>query len=290
MELWDGDRLRDDPEVTEFLRAGLLREPALAALAEPEYERRTNMGVFFSAVWSPTGAPVAVKLNASAIELEWMLEVSRRAPDLVPHIFASGSKLDGIDLGWLVLQRAPHHFSSTVVEDCDKLMSAAARFQQVAQDIDASTYPIDVEFFEWCLPESIGAGCPGPGEVVLSRLRQDIAWMDERFLRVRCHGDVHFGNAISETTPHGSLLLIDPIPRTANWAWDAAYAQMTSCLPGTPRLVPLLAEARRSLGLPIGDMDAREEPEALVKLEIVLLAWSSMLWWAIIPYRRRDPW
>ncbi|GAA5005368.1 hypothetical protein GCM10023317_39900 [Actinopolymorpha pittospori] len=84
--------------------------------------------------------------------------------------------------------------------------------------------------------------------------------------------------------PRGPLLLIDPIPRTANWAWDAAYAQMTSGIEGTPRLVPILAEARRSLGLPTGD------PAALERLETILLAWSSMMWWTAIHFRRDDPW
>jgi hypothetical protein len=59
---------------------------------------------------------------------------------------------------------------------------------------------------------------------------------------------------------------------------------MLSGKDGTPRLVPLLAEARQSLGLPTGN------PATLDKLETILLAWSSMLWWAIKPSRRNDPW
>lgn len=94
---------------------------------------------------------------------------------------------------------------------------------------------------------------------------------------------MHFDNALSEV-PGGPILLIDPTLRTSNWAWGAAYAQMLSGKEGTPRLVPLLAEARRSLGLPTGD------PPALERLETILLAWASMLWWAIKPFRRDDPW
>ena len=283
LDLWDGDRLKDMPEVTNHLHEQLAREPALEALDDIRYEMRANMGVFFAAVWAPTGAPVVVKLNASAIEREWLPEVSDRAADLVPHVYASGGRLGSAEVGWLVLQRAPHHFEPSSQDDCRTLMYAAARFQQVACDIDATTYPIDAAFFETYLPDAVSAGCPGPAAEVLSRLHQDLGWMDDRFPRVRCHGDVHFGNAVSEL-PGGPVLLVDPIPRTANWAWDAAYAQLTSGGVATPRLVPLLAEARRSLGLPTGD------PAAVEQLETVLLAWSSMLWWAIIPFRRSDPW
>lgn len=283
MELWDGERLRDTPDVTEFLHEQLEREISLAGLAEIRFEQRTNMGVFFSAVWVPTGEPVVVKLNASAIERDWMSEVSRRTSGLVPPVYAGGPRLRDVDVGWLVLRRTPHQFDSGSVDDCRKLMLAAARFQQVACDIDATTYPIDAAFFQWCMPDAIRANCPGPGGDVLARLDEDRRWMDEQFPRVRCHGDVHFANAVSEV-PGGKLLLIDPIPRTANWAWDAAYAQLTSGKEGTPRLVPLLAESRRSLGLPTGG------PATLERLETILLAWSSMLWWAIIPFRRSDPW
>lgn len=285
MDLWDGGRLKDVPEVTRFLHEQLGRESLLAALSDTQHQQPAagDVGTFFRAVWAPTGASVMVKLNASVPELEWMQVVSRRAPGLVPHVYASGRRLGDVDVGWLVLRRTPHHIDSGSVHDCRALMRAAARFQQVARDIDKMTYPIDAAMFESCMPEAIEADCPGPGAAVLARLDRDIRWMDEHFPRVRCHGDVHFDNALSKV-PGGPPLLIDPIPRTANWAWDAAYAQMFSGKESTPRLVPLLAEARRSLGLPIGD------PSAVERLETILLAWSSMLWWAIKPFRRTDPW
>ncbi|GAA5008695.1 phosphotransferase [Actinopolymorpha pittospori] len=285
MDLWDGEVLVDAPEVTRFLYEQIGREPLLAELTEIQYVPRTtgDMGTFFRAVWAPTGESVMVKLNASVIELEWMSAISRRAPGLVPHVYASGRRLGDVDMGWLVLRRAPHHIDSGCPADCRNLMLAAARFQQVAHDIDKMTYPIDAGFFEWCMPDAIKADCPGPGKEVLARLHHDMRWIDEQCPRVRCHGDVHFDNALSEA-PGGPLLLIDPIPRTASWAWDAAYAQMLSGKERTPRLVPLLAEARRSLGLPTGD------PPTLERLETILLAWSSMLWWAIKPFRRDDPW
>jgi Phosphotransferase enzyme family len=285
LELWNGEALVDTPEVIGFLQEQLRREPSLAALSETRYEQRTgDVGTLFRAVWAPTGESVVVKLNATAIELDWMSAVSCRTAGLVPHVYASGRRLGEVDVGWLVMRRAPHHTDARSRDHCRKLMLAAARFQQVARDIDAVTYPpIDGAFFEWCMPEAVRADCPGPGGDILARLRQDLRWVDEQSPRVRCHGDVHFDNAVAETSG-GPLLLIDPTPRTANWAWDAAYAQMLCGKEGIPRLVPLLAEARHSLGLPTG------HPASLERLETILLAWSSMLWWGIKPFRRDDPW
>lgn len=241
------------------------------------------MGVFFAGRWGPRRVPVVLKLNANEQELAWMPAVAARAADLVPAVYAAGATLGDVDVGWLVLADTPHRFDSARAEDCRGLMAAAARFQQVAADIDGPTYAIDRGFFDLYLPMAVNAGCPGPGVEVLDRMPSDLAWLDQTGPQIRCHGDVHFANAVS-TEPGGRLLLVDPIPRTAHWAWDAAYAEGTSGVPGTPPLVPLLAEARQHLGL------AAAAGGTLTHIEAILLGWSSMLWWAIVPYRRTDPW
>jgi hypothetical protein len=97
------------------------------------------------------------------------------------------------------------------------------------------------------------------------------------------HGDVHFWNALAKT-PDGPWRLVDPIPRTAHWAWDAAYAQLTSGVAETPDLLALLATEREQLGLPVPGIDHLEE------IRTVLLGLSSLLWWAIMPARRTGLW
>lgn len=283
MKIRDGDRLVDSPEVTRFLAERIRDEPALRQLHEFEYRKTGNMGVFFAGFWGPAASPVLLKLNVTDLEREWMVAVAARSTDLVPSVHAAGARLDGVDVGWLLLDDTPHHFDSERVSDCQKLMQAAARFQQIAATIDGTTYGIDRDFFGTWLPAAIQADCPGPGARVFDRMPEDLAWLDTTGPRVRCHGDVHFGNAVS-ATPGGHLLLLDPIPRTAHWAWDAAYAEMTSGMPGTPPLVPLLAQTREDLGLPTAT------GAALQTIETILLGWSSMLWWAIVPYRRTDRW
>ncbi len=94
---------------------------------------------------------------------------------------------------------------------------------------------------------------------------------------------MHFWNTIAKT-PNGPWRLIDPIPRTAHWAWDAAYAQLTSGVPDTPDLIDLLVAERKRLGITVPGIDS------LGKVRTVLLGLSSLLWWAILPHRRDDPW
>jgi hypothetical protein len=67
-------------------------------------------------------------------------------------------------------------------------------------------------------------------------------------------------------------------------AWDAAYAQMTSGVPQTPDLIPLLAAERKALGLPARGIDQSD------RITVVLLGWTSMMWWALLPGRRSDIW
>lgn len=241
------------------------------------------MGVVFAGTWGPDRIPVVLKLNANEHELEWMPAIASRATDLVPHVYAAAATLGGEDVAWLLLADTPHQFDCANLEDCRKLMAAAARFQQVAANIDGTTYGIDRSFFNLYLPMAIEAECPGPAGEVLAQMPADLTWLDQIGPRIHCHGDVHFANAVS-TEPGGRLLLIDPIPRTAHWAWDAAYAELSSGVPGTPPLVPLLAAARQTLGLPAA------ADSTLARIETILLGWSSMLWWAIIPYRRTDTW
>jgi hypothetical protein len=96
-------------------------------------------------------------------------------------------------------------------------------------------------------------------------------------------GDLTTGNALCRTAPPAGerILLIDPIPRVAPWAWDAAYCQAL-CSSTDVRMVQRMAEFRRRHGLhaPTG--------AELERLAAVMLAWLGALWWGIAPWRRED--
>ena len=164
-----------------------------------------------------------------------------------------------------------------------EVMATTARFQLLAADIALPSYPIDVEFVRWSAEAATENNCPGPVADVTRRFEADDAWLRSLGDYVVGHGDVHFWNAVS-VHPEGPWRLIDPIPRTAHWAWDAAYAQMTSGVPETPDLIRLLAPERQRLGLPVCGID---EIDAIT---VVLLGWTSMMWWALLPGRRGDAW
>lgn len=162
-------------------------------------------------------------------------------------------------------------------------MRVAARFQQQAARLDLPTYPIDGGFAETHAQAARDHDCPGPVEAVLRRVRSDDAWLRANGPYLRCHGDVHPWNAVA-ATPSGPWRLIDPIPRTAHWAWDAAYAQLTSGTPTTPDLISLLAAERARLGA------GRPSRGQLQRIRTILLAWSSVMWWSLLPQRCSEPW
>ena len=55
-----------------------------------------------------TGLVVIIKVGTSARENFWCTELSRRAPDLVPGVYASGSRLGEIDVHWLASEAIPY--------------------------------------------------------------------------------------------------------------------------------------------------------------------------------------
>ncbi len=177
----------------------------------------------------------------------------------------------------------PHRGSSDRTGDVRGVIRATARFQQEAIAINLHTYPIDEEVLTTWARMAVEAHCPGSAAAVQARVPADEAWLRSLGGHVKGHGDVHFWNAVAPT-PDGPWRLIDPIPRTAHWAWDAAYAQLTSGVPATPDLIMLLTKERQRLGMPVAGVEQFE------RLRTVLLGWSALLWWAILPARRGEGW
>lgn len=223
-----------------------------------------------------------LKVGLGELEADWMPAISARANDIVAHVIADGA-LTEINQRWLLLEDLPYRGRSDRYGDVIGVMRCAARFQQVATDVSLPTYPIDREFLIGYSNQAIESDCPGPTAEVVARIDDDDEWLRSLGGHTIGHGDVHFWNAVAPTES-GPWRLIDPIPRTAHWAWDAAYAQLTSGVPETPDLITVLADERRRLDLPT------EDEELLNQVRIQLLGWSSLLWWAIQPARRTEPW
>lgn len=69
--------------------------------------------------------------------------------------------------------------------------------------------PITSRFEDGSQSLAIENDCPGPTAEVFNRLSFDWDWITGAAPAVRCHGDVHFGNAVSETSG-GRLLSSTP--------------------------------------------------------------------------------
>jgi hypothetical protein len=265
-----------------LILAALWKDPVISGLVEDLRPDPPDQARLFRARLSPSGSPCVLKVGLGELEAVWMPEVSSRSTDVVAEVLARGILLDR-DLAWILMPDLPHRGRSDRPGDVHGVIRATARFQQVAVDVALPTYPIDEEFLTTYTRQAIEAGCPGPATAVLSRIPADEAWLRSLGGHVKGHGDVHFWNAVA-ATPDGPWRLIDPIPRTAHWAWDAAYAQLTSGVPATPDLITLLGEERQRLGLPVPGA------EHLERLRTVLLGWSALMWWAILPARRGEAW
>jgi hypothetical protein len=276
----DGSRMEHAVDPSLIL-AAVRKDPVVGGLVEDVRPDPPDQARLFRAR-SSSGSACVLKVGLGDLEAVWMPQLSRRSTDVVAEIIAHGH-LDGLDLDWLLMPDLPHRGRSDRPDDVRGVIRAVARFQQEAVELDLPTYPIDEEFLTTYARQAIEAGCPGPAVAVLPRIPADEAWLRSLGGQVKGHGDVHFWNAVAPT-PDGPWRLIDPIPRTAHWAWDAAYAQLTSGVPATPDLIALLGDERQRLGLPVPGVEQFE------RLRMVLLGWSALLWWAIMPARRGEDW
>ena len=289
----DGD-LASCSEATEVtaLIAALVADPRTAGRLvdlQPTQPAPHAHRLFLGGIWSDGELPVLVKLGASPWELHWMLALGEQAPELVPRVLAGGEHLGERPLRWLVLEHVPHLLSAAWGaawgdHRFDLLAEVAVRFQAAAQQIDRRFVGMEDRYAtrRW-LELGVREGCPGPLTGVLDRLESDWEWVQGVCGLEVCFGDLHTGNALCRTPPPAGerLLLIDPIPRVAPWAWDAAYCQAL-CSTADVRMVQRMAELRRRHGLhaPVG--------AELERLAALMLAWLGALWWGIAPWRRDD--
>jgi|GEM_PF-5569674 len=258
-------------------------DPVLGAMLDAPIPDPPGQDRIFRARWRADNSRCVLKIGLGELEAVWMPAIASRCNDVVPRLLAQGDQLGGEPLPWLVMEDLPHRGRSDVVQTARAIMHLAARFQQEAAGVDLPTYPIDAEFVRTHGRTAVDHHCPGPAAELLDRVEADDAWIRADSPTVKCHGDVHPWNAVGGTA-NGPWRLIDPIPRTAHWAWDAAYAEMTSGTPDTPDLVTMLAEERAALGADLPD------PDRLHRIQVILLGWSSVMWWSLLPSRCQEAW
>jgi Ser/Thr protein kinase RdoA (MazF antagonist) len=234
-------------------------------------------------------APVVLKLPVVRRELTWLRRLQDADDDdpVVPRVLASGDSIDGYDLTWIVMERFPFGpLGRTWHEDhIPRVAEAAARFHR-----EASRAPVDeppkTEPWDELINEAIEAVRINTLEdarewtsalkTLRSRLDPIVAEWRARDVDQWLHGDLHLANAMSRVAmDHGPVSLIDLAEvHAGHWVEDAVYFERQ--LWARPerlkkhRPVRAIAAARKRLGLPVGEGDAR-----LAMIRRLLLAASA---------------
>lgn len=279
------DRLHTDGATIAQLCAVAASDPAIAKVIRDLNPRKAGNGsVWASGVARRDGSRVLLKLGARPEEREWVTAIDAAAPDIVPRVFGCG-EVRGV--GWLVLERCDTKLEATSPTDVAAVISTIARYQEAATTISAGTLVMGAEALRKSLADARSKSCPG--DLHRAILHADRAWA---FVAAACglsanHGDAHFANVVARAGD-APALLIDPMPITTVWPYDAAYLEVVSGHPrgqdsvaGPSRLVHQLASARAALGLPTAN--------DLERVERFVLGWVAAYWWRIAPWRHDVP-
>lgn len=208
-----------------------------------------------------------------AVELEdFDAPASHALPS--PRVLACGESVGGYDLAWLILERLPGKPLNTnpTGEAFDKLLHAAARFQeraQAARSLPAAPDPPDWASHIAKAREHLRDGVVSEQQKwneALKRVQKLLPRLIERWntrpINAWCHGDLHLGNAMMRSsaaadTPETCVLIDLALVHAGHWCEDALYLERQywghdQALCGV-KPVATLARARRELGLDNGE-------------------------------------
>lgn len=213
---------------------------------------------------------VVIKVPVPPQELTWLERLQPRDDDdapVVPRLFAADRHLDGYDLAWVVMERLTHgpldqqwHGSEIelLAEAAGRFYAAAARFPLDQERRDESW--VDVlkrcrqSLKDFALPESQrwNAAIKALQKKFDKTMRH---WLDHE--PGWCHGDLHLGNAMTQTPPPGGPAFLFDLAKVhcGHWIEDAVYFEhlfwsKPSRLHGhdVPKLI---AQERRKRGLSV---------------------------------------
>ncbi len=258
---------------------GTALEPALLDICKPHLSSPS----WFRTDWQRGGAltgfadyttdrntfPAVVKLPVPPQELTWLQRLQTKnhdLPQIVPDLYASDRQLGGYDFAWVVMQKLNHgpldsHWNHN---EFQLLADAAARFYAAAQQHPVDLPPRNEDWNDVLkrsrdalrkqqLPEA------QRWSVALKTLNKKFKSLLEtwnnRDTNHWCHGDLHFGNAMTlNPPPDGPAMLFDfAMVHAGHWVEDAVYFEHLYW-PNPKRLdgvkpVKLIAAARKELNL-----------------------------------------
>jgi hypothetical protein len=195
-------------------------------------------------------------------------------------VVGQGDDLSSLPLGWLAMERLDHQPPGMgAAEWYPPLVRATDRWHAAAASLEglAVVERIDESWIARSLDAALAISADGPLRRLRDRLPEDWAWVVDQCPVVACHGDVHFFNAGSRSGSTAEpLVLFDPIPRMAPWAYDAAntqaltnYRRFAGAGPSLPEQAATLRAAR---GWEVPD------PPTMQRVSALLCAWLAVSW------------
>lgn len=212
---------------------------------------------------------VVVKLPVNLREFRWMRRTAGDPDGPVAQLITSGTALGPYDFAWIVVERLTHGpLGLTWHSDhMPRMCEAAARFHKIAHDTPLEGGPIHEDWDRlFASSREHAREASFPERSRWTHALKDLSkkldkaihrWHDRKPLGW-LHGDLHPANAMSRVaTDHGPACLIDLAEvRVGHWVEDAVYLERLHWVkPDRLVLKPVkcLAEARKRLGLEVGD-------------------------------------
>lgn len=278
------------PEVIEYIHHLLLTEPAVTSIANitrPEIQEWGSTALHFAASAIETGEPLIVKINVPEDQLWWTHEFTRICPELLPRVYATGTQLSGVPLGWIVWERISGGLNpSWQGREFDMLLEADVKLQRAARSLEQTARKagvlreLSVEEVTRDLERGMSRRPPGPAARVLERLPQDWHWVTSVSEFEICHGDLHLANALCRATPpNGEALLIDYHPMRMPWAMEPAKPEILNADPtrvGCRDLIIKQGQIRIKHGM------STPKASDLIRLQSIVLGWLAIHMWGYI--------
>jgi hypothetical protein len=277
-------------DVVEHLHHLVIEEPAITSVAseiEPDPQPWGQSGLHFSARLIGSGEPALLKLNVGRDQLWWTRSLAQAYPELLPGVFATGERVGGESLGWILWERVRSGLHpGWAGREFDLILEAGVNFQVASRTLASSAQAagvlaeLRVEDLAERLEQGVRRGAPGPAAHVLRRVFEHWAWITDICEMEVCHGDLHMANALCRDEPPGGVaLLIDHHPTRMPWACEGAKPEILNAEPtrqGCRQLVAKQATIRSRLGLstPTG--------AELERLQAIVLGWWAIQIWAYI--------
>ena len=242
------------------------------------------IAVHLRGIHRETGGRIFVKVGTSICENYWSDRLCSTAPDLVPNVYASGSRLGGIEVHWLATEAIPFGplGNSWNGKEFELMLDAGIHFYRAAKSIKhPNLSEINLSDVVGWLQGALKLGCPGPVDQLYQIADRHWSFIIEKCGVETAFDDFHLCNGMTRSPPPdgGPALLIDIHPNRQPWVLDPAYLQVLNSgdrsRPGCHNLIERMAAKRRGAGL------RSLEGTELVTAKKIALGWMAARQWRL---------